>query len=211
MPPSNTSMRMPHAPHPQVLTPGRPPLAAPQGRWPAAWSLVCTILRAGRGDAAASAEDSSEEELQMRLCELHSTIFLQVGGQCLGAVLGGSCVDQPRQFRTFPLCTDCTGCLLPVHARTPWNGSQAGLAGLCTGCADCHLYAAKLPCPHPVSPMRRLRRRCAPSGPPWSRPQTPGRGEMRRIHSCAALKLAVCGSGLAVQGMHCNASTRCLV
>ncbi len=70
----------------QVLTPERPPLAAPQGRWPAAWSLVRSILRVGRGGGersngahSSAAEESSEEELQMRLCELHSTIYLQVG------------------------------------------------------------------------------------------------------------------------------------
>lgn len=65
----------------QVLNPGRPPLAAPQGRWPAAWSLVRSILRVGRGSgstAPSATEDSSEEELQMRLCELHSTIYLQI-------------------------------------------------------------------------------------------------------------------------------------
>lgn len=70
----------------QVLNPGRPPLAAPQGRWPAAWSLVRSILRVGRGGErsngahSSAAEESSEEELQMRLCELHSTIYLQVHG-----------------------------------------------------------------------------------------------------------------------------------
>ncbi|KAI7841857.1 hypothetical protein COHA_004386 [Chlorella ohadii] len=69
----------------QVLTPERPPLAAPQGRWPAAWSLVRSILRVGRGGGersngahSSAAEESSEEELQMRLCELHSTIYLQI-------------------------------------------------------------------------------------------------------------------------------------
>ena len=72
--------------HPQVLTPGRPPLAAPQGRWPAAWSLVRSILRVGRGGSHSSSEDSSEEELQMRLCELHSTIYLRAaGGSCVWA------------------------------------------------------------------------------------------------------------------------------
>ena len=86
----------------QVLTPESPPTGAPHGRWPKAWSLVKAILGgsggAGRHAAAALGEQvegrEGEEELQMKLAELHSAIYLQ-------ASLAGQ-ASQPALLRGPP-------------------------------------------------------------------------------------------------------------
>lgn len=166
----NNPLPPPHTPQ-QVLNPGRPPLAAPQGRWPAAWSLVRSILRVGRGSgstAPSATEDSSEEELQMRLCELHSTIYLQVG--CAG-----------RQGPYVQAAGSWLCCMPPprlLHGALLVGSGVASKAGVVAGLLPPHCVPRNIWC--------RLRRRCAPSGPRLSRPPMPVHGEpiRWRLRAC---------------------------
>lgn len=59
----------------EALSPDRPPVAAPRGRWPAVWAKAKGLLGLGGGDAGGA---DAQERLQMDLCELHSLIYQQV-------------------------------------------------------------------------------------------------------------------------------------
>lgn len=161
-----------------MLNPGRPPLAAPQGRWPAAWSLVRTILRFGRGSLEG---EQGEEELQGKLCELHSTIYLQAGGGRRGMQHKLACLTCCYAAAAVPLPSPvlCQGIRGSNGWAVDWQLTPPCLA---LTCLRCPLFMYNAHC--------RLRRRCAASGPPWRLPPTRGRGEP----ACLAL---LCSASLA--------------
>lgn len=57
-----------------ALTPTRPPVSAPRGRWPAVWAKAKALLGLGEGASG----EKQQEELEMKLCELHSMVYEQV-------------------------------------------------------------------------------------------------------------------------------------
>ncbi|KAL4419401.1 hypothetical protein ABPG77_003375 [Micractinium sp. CCAP 211/92] len=59
----------------EALSPERPPVAAPRGRWPAVWAKAKGLLGLGGGEDGGA---DAQERLQMTLCELHSLIYQQV-------------------------------------------------------------------------------------------------------------------------------------
>ncbi|KAL4860024.1 tRNA(adenine(34)) deaminase [Chlorella vulgaris] len=64
----------------QVLDRDRLPTGIPHGRWPAVWSMAKALFppRRGGGGKGSADEKEAQQELQMKLSELHSMVYLQI-------------------------------------------------------------------------------------------------------------------------------------